>query len=107
MRDYGNMPVLDWGDTKAPQKAKAQILLQEPVILQMPDDFDCAFDNDEFGCELQKDNDILINCEAGEALKRLATHNALPGLNIVADACVQSSSKVDIDRARKRLIVHD
>ena len=42
MRDYDNMPVLDWRDDKAPQKAKAQILRQEPVVLQMPDDFDAS-----------------------------------------------------------------
>ncbi len=40
MRDYDNMPILDWNAAKAPQLAKAQILHREPVILQMPDTFD-------------------------------------------------------------------
>jgi hypothetical protein len=107
MRDYDNMPVLDWRDDKAPQKAKAQILRQEPVVLQMPDDFDAALvDGEEFDCELHKETGILHDC-GGRVLSRLAEQNQLPSLNIVAEACIESSSRVDIDSARKRLIVHD
>ena len=40
-------------------------------------------------------------------LSRLAEQNQLPSLNIVAEACIESSARVDIDSAHKRLIVHD
>lgn len=106
MRDYDNMPVLDWRDDKVPQKAKAQILHQEPVILQMPDDFDIALDGAAFDCEPHQEAGILFDC-GGKVLSRLAERNQLPSLNIIAEACVESSSRVDIDTAHKRLIVHD
>jgi hypothetical protein len=107
MRDYGNMPVLEWYDAKSSHKAKAQILHQEPVILQMPDDFDAGIDGSEFGCELHEESGILYDCNGGEVLSRLATKNALPDLLILAEACEQSSSQIDIDNENKRLIVHD
>jgi hypothetical protein len=107
MRDYDNMPVLDWRDDKAPQKAKAQILHQEPLILQMPDNFDASVDGDRFACKLQEDTGILYDCEGGSILQQLAMQNHLPTLNTVAEACIKSSSQVDLDRIRKRIIVHD
>ena len=107
MRDYDNMPVLDWSDQKAPKKAQAQILHQEPVILQMPDYFNMSLDGDVFGCELQGDSGIFYNCEGGDVLRRLARQNNFEALDMLADACIQSDSQVDIDDAGKRIIVHD
>lgn len=107
MRNHENMPILDWGEEKAPHKAQAQILLQEPVILQMPTDFNAAIDGDRFGCKLDEDSGILYDCDGGELLHHLAQANRLPGLKTVADACSESSSQVDIDNRRKRIIVHD
>jgi hypothetical protein len=107
MRDYDNMPVLDWDEVNAPQKAKAQILHQEPVILQMPDSFDALVDGGEFGCKHQAETDLLYDCDGGGLLERLAARNDLPELLTVAEACVESSSRVDIDRPRRRIIVHD
>ncbi|MGD2161340.1 MAG: hypothetical protein PVG94_09185 [Gammaproteobacteria bacterium] len=107
MHDYDNMPILDWRDDKAPQKAKAQILHQEPVILQMPDDFDASVDGDLFDCKREKDTGIFYDCEGGRILQQLATQNNLPALNTVAEACIKSSSQVDIDSVHKRIIVHD
>lgn len=107
MRDYSNMPLLDWTDEKTVLRAKAQILHQEPVILQMPDTFDAFLDDDDYGCILHEETGILYNCDGGRLLHRLAQQNQLPGLDQVAEACSESSSQVDIDRARKQLIVHD
>ena len=107
MRDYSNMPQLDWTEDKTALRAKAQILHQEPVILQMPETFDAFLDNNEYGCILHEATGILYNCDGGKLLHRLAQQNLLPGLDQVAEACSQSSSRVDLDRARKRLIVHD
>lgn len=107
MRDYDNMPVLDWASPMSAQKARAQILHQEPVILQMPDNFDPSLDGEVFGCEQQGDNGILYNCEGGNLLNHLAKQNNMEELSLLADACVESSSQVDIDASHKRLIVHD
>lgn len=107
MRDYDNMPVLDWSEAKAPQKAKAQILHQEPIILQMPDDFDTSLDAEEFGCKLEADNGIFYNCDGNRILQQLAEQNNLLTLNTIAEACVRSGSQVDLDNNRKRIIVHD
>ena len=107
MRDYGNMPVLNWDDDKIPLKAKAQIIHEEPVILQMPDSFNASLDGAEFACKQHEDTGILYNCDGYGALTWLAEQNNEPSLKIVADACAYSSSLVDIDSAQRRLIVHD
>lgn len=107
MRDYANMPVLDWNENKAALRAKAQILHQEPVILQMPDDFDASLGDGDFHCTLETDTGILHDCPGGEVLVHLARTNHLPDLDMLAEACVESGSQVDVDPARHRLIVHD
>ena len=107
MRDYANMPVLDWNEEQAALRAKAQILHQEPVILQMPDDFDPSLGDTEFHCSLDVDTGILHDCPGGEVLIHLARTNRLKDLNMLAEACVESSSQVDVDPEHKRLIVHD
>ena len=107
MRDYGNMPVLNWDEDKVPLKAKAQIMHEEPVILQMPAGFDVSLDGSEFDCKLHEDTGILYNCDGFRALSWLADQNQEPALRIIADACAYSSSLVDIDSAQRRLIVHD
>lgn len=107
MRDYSNIPILDWNNDKAPLKAKAQITHEEPVILQMPDTFDAHLDREQFACKLHEDTGILYDCDGYKVLSWLATRNNEPDLNIIAEACAYSSSLVDIDSNRKRLIVHD
>jgi hypothetical protein len=107
MRDYSNIPLLDWTEDRAALKARAQILRQEPVILQMPDTFDACLDNDDYGCSLHEETGILYNCDGGRLLHSLAQRNQLSGLDQIAEACSESSSQVDIDPTRKRLIVHD
>jgi hypothetical protein len=107
MRDYDNMPMLDWSAKNAALKAKAQILHQEPVVLNMPASFDATLDGEAYGCKTDEDSGMLIDCDGGEALKRLAEQNHLRDLDIVAEACVRSNSQVDIDTVHRRLIVHD
>ena len=107
MRDYDNMPVLDWKEDKAAQKAKAHILHQEPVVLQMPEDFDTSVDDNEFDCKLKEDTDLIYDCDGGKILHYLAAQNQIPTLDLVAEACIESSSQVDIDGTHKRIIVHD
>lgn len=107
MRDFDNMPVLDWSEENAPQRAQVQILHQEPVILKMPYNFDASVDGNEFGCKLQENTGVLYDCDGGKLLHQLAEQNILPDLNLIAEACITSSSQVDIDNTQKRLIVHD
>lgn len=106
MRDYDNMPILNWSENKAPEKASIQILHQEPVILQMTDDFNAALDGDEYNCH-QHDTGIIYNCDGHKILQQLAIQNNLPELNTIAKACLESSSLVDIDSQHNRIIVHD
>jgi hypothetical protein len=106
-RDYANMPVLEWNPAMDLQKAELQILHQEPVILQMPDSIDLNLDAREYGCQVQEDTGILYDCDGGRALHQLAERNRLPSLEVIAEACDESRSQVDIDPAHKRLIVHD
>ena len=42
MRDYNNMPVLDWSGENVPIKAKTRIMHEEPVTLQMPNTSDVS-----------------------------------------------------------------
>ncbi len=106
MRDYDNMPVINWADEHASLKATAQILHQEPVVLQMPDSFDATLEPNDFGCSIE-DNGFFSNCDGAKVLDRLSALNDLPTLKMVAEACFSSRSQVDIDPAGKRLIVHD
>ena len=48
MRDYNNMPVVDWSGEYAPIKAKTRIMHKEPVILQMPSTFDVSLNGEKF-----------------------------------------------------------
>lgn len=107
VRNYDNMPNLDWQDSQSAMTAKAQILRQEPVVLKMPMGMDWSVEGDEFECKLDEETGILYDCKGGELLRQLAELNSLPGLKEVADACVQSSSRVDLDAAGSRIIVHD
>lgn len=107
MRNYDNMPVLEWQDGANVAKAKTQILRQEPVVLKMPPDFDWSLQTDEFECKRDDDSGILYDCLGGDLLRQLAERNELPGLTEIADACVQSSSRVDLDAEGSRIVVHD
>jgi hypothetical protein len=107
MRDYSNIPSLNWESEHAAEKAKAQILHQEPVILQMPDNFDFSLHSDDYECQVREEQGIIYNCDGGEILNHLAELNDAPELRMVAEACIESSSQVDIDSAQHRIIVHD
>lgn len=107
MRDYSNMPTMEWAGRTTALHAKAQILREEPVILQMPQGFDLHLENPEAcGCEAEPDSGILANCDPN-ALKEFAGRNGAPELEMVVDAAVESSSRIDLDPKDYRIIVHD
>jgi hypothetical protein len=66
------MPVLDWSRDRASLKAKAQIVHEEPVILQMPDSFDVSLDGEVFAGRLHEKTGILYNCNGYKVLNWLA-----------------------------------
>jgi hypothetical protein len=107
MHDYDNMPVLDWNEKDASIKARAQILHQEPVILQMPDDFDTTLDGSLYHCKLHEETGLLYDCDGDMLLRQLALQNNIPELALLSQAVVQSGSQVDVDSAHNRIIVHD
>jgi len=107
MRDHDNMPLLNWTDDHAAEKAMAQILHQEPVILQMPDSFDASLDSTELDCFFEPDSGIYFNCEGGQIIKHLAEENHLDALLSIADACVETTSRVDVNVDKKQIIIHD
>jgi hypothetical protein len=108
MRDYGNMRVLEWTDTTSARKAAAQITHQEPVILFMPEHFDCTTsDESQFAGKRNEESGIVYDCDTCSVLNYFAKNNDSPSLRPVVDACAESSSRVSIDAADRRIIVHD
>lgn len=107
MFDYSNIPVMTWDENAVPLKAKAQILHQEPVILQMPSSFRISLEASDFGCKLDPESGILTNCDGGKLLRQAAKQSNLDGLKVVADACEQSRSRADLDQKKLRIIIHD
>ena len=107
MRDYNNMPVLDWSGENVPIKAKTRIMHEEPVILQMPNTSDVSLNGEKFSGRLNTGNGIQFNCNGFRVFVWLAKQNRDPELAVIAVACAYSSSLVNVDAARNRLIVHD
>jgi len=105
MRDYDNMPKLEWQDDKATlARIKAQILREEPLILLMPKDFD-AGTIDPGVCEMEEG--CLVDCEPRSTLATLAAANSMPALDEIADAAEEARQRVDVDAVACRLIIHD
>lgn len=106
-RDYSNMPQLDLNDKAAIEKAKVQIVHQEPLILSLPEDIDLQMDWTDYHCEYDPSADIRYNCDGGKAMSELAARVNHPEFSELAEACHQSSSLVDFDLRNKRLVFHD
>jgi hypothetical protein len=108
MRDYNNIPNLKWENPSSQYQAKAQILHQEPVILNMPQVFDYDITgSEEHHCQYNPESGIFYNCNGGATLDLLADRNHQPALHELAAACVTTSSQVDIDAQGQRIIIHD
>jgi len=107
MTDYGNIPVLKWAGAISAKKASAQLLHAEPLILQMPEDFRMAVDASACGCREGKKPGSHLDCNAEILLKSLAKDNAVPELDLVADAAHEAGQVADLDTDRRRIIIHD
>jgi len=106
MRDYDNMPNIDWQNDKATlAKIKAQISLQEPLIIRLPDDFKLSFDATACGCESK--TEIRLSCRPQPLFSTLAKDNNLPSLIELGDLAHDKGQVVDVDLNKKHLIIYD
>ena len=101
-----NFPTVDWQDGQNADRVKFQVRHEEPVILKMPVGMNWTVNGSEFECTPDPDKGMQCDCEGG-LLRKLAELNNMPELKEIADACEYSSSRVDIDPAGARIIVHD
>lgn len=107
MRDYSNMPVLNWEGSISAKKAIAQVHHAEPVILQMPENFIFTIDVSACGCEKGHSSTQHIDCHAADTLKSLAEINRMPELAELAEVAHQAGQVVDIETDNRRIIIHD
>ncbi len=107
MRDYSNMPVLEWEGEVSARKAMAQVHHAEPVILQMPEDFVMAFDPAACGCRAGDSADHHVDCHALETLKALAERNGVPALARLGKVAHEAGQVVDVLLDSRRLVIHD
>jgi len=106
MRDYNNMPKLEWRDDKATiAKIKTQLMREEPVILTMPAGFD--FSLDAAACDCREESGLLTYCKANTALSSLAEQNNIPTLQEIGDTADNAGLTVDIDAGEGHLVIHD
>jgi len=106
MRDYNNMPKLEWrDDTATIAEIKAQLVREEPVILTMPTGFN--FSLDAAACDCREESGLLTYCQVNTALSSLAEQNNIPTLKEIGDAADNAGLTVDIDAGEGCLILHD
>ncbi len=106
MRDYGNMPKIDWQDDKPTLvKVKAQLIRKEPVILVLPEGFNLAFDEEACGCTSK--SNMLLRCQPQMVFAALAEANGMPVLAELGELAKEEGQIVDVDRSGCRLIIYD
>ncbi len=107
MRDYSNIPALNWEGSISAKKAMAQVHHAEPVILQMPENFRLAIDASACACKTGRSPTQLIDCHAAETLRALAETNRMPELAELAEIAHEAGQVVDIETDNRRIIIHD
>jgi len=106
MRDYDNMPKIDWQNDKATlARIKAQINLQEPVIIRLPEDFKLTFD--AAACACKNKAEMQLYCRPQPLFSTLAESNDLPALIELGNLAHARGQVVDVDLNRRFLIIYD
>ena len=106
MRDYSNMPKLQWNDDKATvAKINTQLMREEPVIILMPAGLN--FDLDSAACGCREESGILTDCRANTTLTGLAKQNGISALQEIGESAENAGLTVDVDPVQGRLIIHD
>ncbi len=107
MRDYSNMPVLEWEGEISAKKAMAQVHHAEPVILQMPRDFRLGIDAVACGCKPGETAEQHVDCHAEETLKFLAEENHVPALARLGEVAHEAGQVVDVLLDAWQIVIHD
>jgi len=107
MRDYSNIPVLQWEGDISAKKAMAQVHHAEPVILQMPRDFVLGIDAEACGCKPGETAEQHVDCHAGQTLKFLAEENKEPSLAKLGDVAHEAGQVVDVLLDAWQIVIHD
>lgn len=106
MRDYGNMPELSWSEEQALEKAQLQIKRLEPLILNLSDAADLRIDGDAFHCREQKEDGLVVTCDARAVMTELAQRYDSPQLAELGEYIAKYDMTVDVDPGHHRVIIH-
>ena len=107
MRDYSNMPVLEWDGEIAAKKAMAQVHHAEPVILQMPKDYVLGIDAEACGCQPGETADRHVDCHAEDTLRFLANENKDASLAKLGEVAHEAGQTVDVLLDTWQIVIHD
>ncbi|MGA7802728.1 MAG: hypothetical protein WCC36_18170 [Gammaproteobacteria bacterium] len=107
MRHYDNLPVMVWNDDNSALRVRAQLLHEEPVILNMGNPFEIGAGGQACGCHPHVDGGRYLGCDPGRALGMLADSNGWPALSVVGQAAAQAGFVADLEPARGRIVLHD
>ena len=107
MRDYDNMPVLQWQGEISARKAMAQVRHAEPVVIQMPGEVRLEVDPQACGCTPGDAPGHHLDCDAHAALEAVAAANGLPELARLGEVAREAGQVVDLLVDRGRIVIHD
>ncbi len=107
MRDYSNMPVLQWDGEISAKKAMAQVHHAEPVILQMPKDYVLGIDAEACDCQPGETAEQHVDCHAEQTLKFLAEENRDPWLGKLGEMAHEAGQAVDVLLDAWQIVIHD
>lgn len=107
MRDYSNLPHVQWEHENSVYMARAQVEREEPLIIDMPEGFELEVDGEACGCTWHEETGIFINCDPEPTLGGLARRNGSEDMSQLAEVTREMGLTVDVDRNGKRLIIHD
>ncbi|HKJ08682.1 MAG TPA: hypothetical protein VKA76_06320 [Gammaproteobacteria bacterium] len=107
MRHYDNLPVMVWEDDRSAMRVRAQLLHEEPLILNMGNPFVVDAADESCGCRPQMEGDRYLGCDPQRALAMLAAGNGWGALNAVGQAAAQAGFVADLEPSRGRIVLHD
>lgn len=107
MRDYDNLPIMAWDNGHSAGRVRAQLLHEEPLILQMENAFEVSAEGPTGGCHPHGDGERYLGCDPQSVLGMLADNNGWPELRAVGAAAAKAGFVADLEPARGRIVLHD
>ncbi|HKK14566.1 MAG TPA: hypothetical protein VKA14_07895 [Gammaproteobacteria bacterium] len=107
MRSYENLPVMAWGGDRSAMRVRAQLLHEEPVILNMGRPFDVASQAGGCGCRHVAEDGRYLGCNPARALGALAGVDGWTALDAVGQAATRAGFVADLDPGHGRIVLHD